>query len=289
MIFPHNALIDSRFVINRFLTAGGMAEIYEAYDTYTQKAVALKIVKNEYLNDDYEVERFKNEARFTSMFSHPHIVKIFNVGTYNGHFFISYELMRGKTLSVYLDERSSLLKDEAIDIMLQVLDATKHVHERGVTHKDIKPDNLYLFYDGNIKLLDFGIAKHIADEPDPVFNASVKYTSPEVLRTKKTSVQSDIYSLGVILFELLTGKTPYMTKYTKEEIHAHLYENFPSLSKYKTVENGKAFDYVISRATHRNLDKRYKSDQEMIDDLLKIKNNQKLKKYTVFERIFKKK
>lgn len=288
MILPINTLIDSRFVINRFLASGGMAEIYEAFDTYTQKAVALKVIKADLQDNDLELERFENEARYTAMFSHPHIIKIFNVGTYQKYFFISYELMKGRTVKSFLDERGFLSEKEAIDYLLQVLEATKHIHERGIIHNDIKPENLFLFYDGNIKLLDFGIATHIDDEIDKTINASVIYTAPEVLRYKHLSIQSDIYSLGTVLFEFLTGKTPYMRKNTKDEINAHLYENIPSISKYLNVKNYKSFDYVIARATNRNLDKRYKNDQEMIDDLLKIKNEGSVKRKNIFERLFKK-
>lgn len=289
MLLPINTLIDSRFVVNRFLASGGMAEVYEAYDTYTKKAVALKIIKKELYDDDDEVERFKNEARFISMFNNSHIIKIFNVGDYKGDFFISYELMKGKTMKTLLDERAFLRPEEAIDSILQVLEATKHIHQRKVIHNDIKPDNLFLTYDGNIKLIDFGIAMHIDDEPFSKMNASVIYTAPEVLRSKQYSIQSDIYSLGVILFELLTGKTPYMKPNTKEEIHAHLYENIPSISKYIVINNGDMFDKVINKATNRNLEKRYKDDQEMIDDILKIKNYKSEKKVPFFKRIFKRK
>ena len=289
MIFPLNALIDSRFIVNRFVASGGMAEIYEAFDTYTQKTVALKVIKDEFLDNDFDIERFENEARFTAMFSNSHIIKIYNVGKYKNHMFISYELMKGKTLKTYLDERSFLLPGEAVDILLQVLDATKHIHERGVIHNDIKPDNLFLFHDGNVKLLDFGIARHIGEKVyDDKTNASVVYAAPEVLRSAEFSIQSDIYSLGVVLFELLTGKTPYMRKNTKEEIYAHLYENIPSISKYVSLKDGAWFDYVIDRATNRNLEKRYKNDDELIADLLKVKGGS-AKKQSLFEKIFKRK
>ena len=287
MIFTPNTLIDSRFIITSFLTSGGMAEIYEAFDTYTQKAVALKVIKKEYLDSFEDVERFQNEARYTAMFSHPNIIKIYNVGEYRKTFFISYELMIGKTIKQYLDERGRLDEDEAISVLLQVLDATNHIHERGIIHNDIKPDNLFLFHDGNVKLLDFGIAKHIDDEKPDRINASVVYASPEVLRTADFSIQSDIYSLGVILFELLTGKTPYMKKNTKEEIHAHLYENIPSISKYISTKNLKTLDTIINRATNRNLDLRYKSDKEFTNDLLKIKKGASTKT-PLLKKIFKK-
>ena len=239
-----------------------------------------------YKDDLFELDRFQNEARYVSMFSHPHIINIFNIGKYKDNFFIVYELLSGKTLKECLDERGHLSSEEAINYMLQILDATNHIHERGVIHNDLKPDNMFLFYDGNIKLLDFGIATHIGERDLEKANASILYASPEVLRSKEYSIKSDIYSLGIILYELLSGRTPYMKDNTEEEIRAHIYEEIPSLNKYIHLKNGKDFDIVIKRATNRDLNKRYKNDLEMINDLTKIKDGASLKKKSIFERIF---
>ena len=286
MILPLHTLIYSRYIPTRYIASGGMAEIYEANDTYSHKAVAIKVIKEEYKDDLFELDRFQNEARYVSMFSHPHIINIFNIGKYKDNFFIVYELLSGKTLKECLDERGHLSSEEAINYMLQILDATNHIHERGVIHNDLKPDNMFLFYDGNIKLLDFGIATHIGERDLEKANASILYASPEVLRNKEYSVKSDIYSLGIILYELLSGKTPYMKDNTEEEIRAHIYEEIPSLNKYIHLKNGKDFDIVIKKATNRDLNKRYKNDLEMINDLTKIKDGISLKKKSIFERIF---
>lgn len=286
MLLPLNTLINERYIATRYITSGGMAEIYEARDTYCRKKVALKVIKEELCDDLFELDRFKNEARFVAMFSHNHIIKIFNVGKYKQNFFISYEYLEGKTLKDFLDERGRFSVNETINYMLQILDATKHIHERGVIHNDLKPENMTMFYDGNIKILDFGIATHIGEEIDQKANASINYAAPEVLKNKQYSVQSDIYSLGTILFEFLTGRTPFMKENTEEEIKAHIYEEIPSILQFINIKEHNDFDFIIKKATNKDLSKRYKNDQEIIDDLLKIKNGDSLKKPTLFERIF---
>ena len=288
MILPINKLVDSRYVPTRFLASGGMAEIYEANDTYRHKPVAIKIIKEQFNDSIFELERFQNEARYASMFSHPHIVKIYNVGEYQKNFFIVLELMRGRTLKDYLDERGYLSLDDAINITLQLLDATKHIHERKILHNDIKPENLFLFLDGNIKLIDFGIASHFDEEVDKV-NASILYTAPEVLRSGRYSVQSDIYATGVLLFELLTGKNPFdKNAKTEEVINYRLTADVPSLKGYVHFSDRlKEIDHVIQKATNRVLNSRYKNDDEIINDLLEIKNGDKTpKKVGFFQRVF---
>lgn len=289
MILPINKLIDNRFIPTRFLASGGMAEIYEANDTYTRKSVALKIIKEEFADSVFELERFKNEARYASMFSHPHIITIYNVGKYKDNFFISFELMRGKTLKDMLDERGYISIEEATKILLQVLDATKHIHSRGVLHNDIKPENVFMFLDGNIKLIDFGIATHIGEEGDKV-NASILYTAPEVLRTGFYSVQSDIYATGVLFYELLTGSNPFAKGKNSEEIIAlRVTADVPSISG---VVHGSEFiddvNYIIKKATSRVLNNRYKNDEEFESDLLKICNHEKIVKKNILQRIFRK-
>lgn len=288
MTLPLHKLVDSRYIPTKLIGSGGMADIYAANDTYCHKAVALKIIKDQFVDNDIEYERFKNEARFVSMFSHSHIIKIYNIGFYFEKMFISYELMNGKTLKDVLDERGRLSPEEAVEYMLQILSATKHIHERGVIHNDLKPDNLEKMADDNIKLIDFGIASHIGEDFSGKTVASISYAAPEVLSNKLYTVQSDIYSLGVILFELLTGKTPYRKENSQEEIKAHLLEEVPSISKYVSLRNYSDFDHVIKKATSHSLKQRYGNDDEFINDLTKIKKGDSLKKKSLLEIIFRK-
>lgn len=288
MLLPLQSLVYSRYIPTRYITSGGMAEIYEANDTYTRKVVVLKVIKEELCDDLFEMDRFKNEARFVAMFDFSHIIKILNVGKYKDSFFIVYERLTGKTLKDVLDSRGHLSPEEAIDYMLQILTGTAHIHERGVIHNDLKPENMHRLYDGNIKLLDFGIAMHVDDEVEAKANATINYAAPEVLRYHQYSIQSDLYSLGIILFELLTGYLPYDKETTEEDIKAHIYEDVPSIANYIAIDNYADFDYVIKKACNRDITKRYKTDNEMKEDLLKIKNHESLKKPTLFERIFSK-
>ena len=288
MVLALNKLLNSRFIITKYLGAGGAGEIYEANDTYTRKSVAIKILQEKYLANMEEIDRFENEARFSSMFSHPHIIKIFNFDYYNRLPFISFELLRGKTMKDYLDERGKIQPEEAIKLMMQIMEGVAHIHSRGILHNDLKPDNLFLFYDGAVKISDFGIATHFVYEKPNTLKCSVVYAAPEVLVSQKYSVQSDIYSLGIIFYELLTGKTPYMRKTTQQEIDAHINESIPTIRNHVEILEAEKYDYVIKKATDKNLNKRYKTVEEMLTDILKIKNHETIIRPGLFRRLFKK-
>ena len=287
MAFELDKIVLSRYIISKHLASGGMADIYEAKDIIYDKPVALKILKEKLLNNDYELEQFKNEARFTAMFNHPHIMKIYNVGSFDNIPFVSYELLKGKTLKEVLDNRSKLSSDEALDYMSQILDAIIHMHERNVLHNDLKPDNLFVLRDGSIKICDFGIATHISSREVEEIRGTVKYLAPEVVQYKKYSIQSDIYSLGIILFELLTGRTPYIKETIKEITDEYINKPFPSLKKYISLANLDDLDYVIGKATNRIVTSRYKNAKEFMNDLNTIKKHGQLKR-GFLSRIFKK-
>lgn len=287
MAFELDKIVLSRYIISKHLASGGMADIYEAKDIIYDKPVALKILKEKSLNNDYELEQFKNEARFTAMFNHPHIMKIYNVGSFDNIPFVSYELLKGKTLKEVLDNRSKLSSDEALDYMSQILDAIIHMHERKVLHNDLKPDNILLLSDGNIKLCDLGIASHFNEKIDKEVMGTVSYLAPEVLQARKYTEQSDIYSLGIIFFELLTGKLPFYGNNSKEILEAHVKENVPSISKYVSINNYQDFDFVIEKALSRSLTSRYKSAIEFNDDIQKLRKGISVKKKSFFTRLFK--
>ena len=278
MSLPLQQLIDSRYIAIKKLASGGVCDIYEASDRYTKKSVALKILKEEFKDDFAQIDRLENEARYASMFSYPHIIKIYNVGTYNKQMFISYELMKGKTLKDILDSRGKLSHEEVISTMKQIALAVSHIHSRGILHNDLKPDNLFKFSDGNIKLLDFGIASHIGDRNDFTAMASVKYAAPEVLQNKKYSVQSDIYSMGIILYELVTGRTPFEYPRAEDIIAAHINKKMPYTNT--------SFDNVIFKATDSNLMKRYQKVSDLMEDL-DIVAEKINKKKGFFKRLFK--
>lgn len=286
MSLPLNRVLLSRYILFRHIASGGMADIYEANDLVLNRDVALKFLKDKSLTNDYELELFKNEARYASIFNHPHIMKIYNVGEYEGQPFVSYELLKGKTLKEVLDERGKLSFDESLDYMLQILDGVDTLHEREIIHNDLKPDNLFIISDGTIKIVDFGIATHSSSREQKETLGSVNYVAPEILTNKKRSFQSDIFSLGVILFELLTGKTPFEGSTSKEVIDSVIKKNVPSIKSYTNISNYEDFDYIIANATNKNVFNRYKSCKEFMNDLNKIKRHERVKKSGFFSRWF---
>lgn len=287
MTLPLNRPILSRYILYRHLASGGMADIYEANDIVINKNVAIKFLKEKSLKNEYELELFKNEARYAAIFNHPHIMKIYNVGEYEGQPFVSYELLKGKTLKEVLDERGKLSFDEVIDYMLQILDGVDALHEREIIHNDLKPDNLFIVRDGTIKIVDFGIASHIYSKEQKETLGSVNYVAPEVLISKKRSYQSDIYSCGIILFELLTGRVPFEGAHSGEVINQLLKNDVPSIKKYTNISNIEDFDYIVNKATDKVNSNRYKTVKEFIADLNRLKRHERVKKSNVFMRWFK--
>jgi len=274
-------LFDKRYIISRHSASGGMADIYEAKDIIINKPVALKFIKDKYLSDDLYVEQFKNEARYISIFNHPNIMKIYNVGVYNNVPYVSYELLKGKTLKSVLDSRGKLSFDEVIDYMLQILSGVQEMHNYSVLHNDLKPDNLFLLSDGTIRIVDFGAASHISSKIDRVLG-TVNYVAPEVIQNKKYSIQSDIYSLGIILFELLTGELPFNGTNSIEVLNEHFNNERINISSRYLVNEKESFEIVINKASNRYANNRYKSVKEFIDDLTKIKRHESLIKKRKF-------
>ena len=221
MTLELNKLIDSRYILFRHVASGGMADIYEAQDVIFNKPVALKFLKEKYLEDPDSVEQFKNESRFVSIFNHPNILHIYNVGQYGGRLYVSYELLKGKTLKDNLDNRGKISIDEALDYLSQILLGVKEMHELGILHNDLKPDNLYLLHDGTIRIVDLGAASHISSKIEKHILGTINYLAPEVVTSRKYSIQSDIYSLGIILYEFLTGEVPFSYENSKDIVKVH--------------------------------------------------------------------
>ena len=279
--------VDSRYILFRYVASGAMADIYEAQDTYLSRPVALKFLKSKYLESEDDVEQFKNEARFASIFSHVNILKIYNVGEYESRPYISYELLKGKTLKEILDYRGSLSFDEALDYMLQILNAMHEIHSLGITHNDLKPDNLFLQIDGTIRVCDFGIATHISSKEEKHILGTVNYLAPEVILNKKYSVQSDIYSVGIIFYELLTGELPFEGDNSKSVLEAHAKGKVISTRSRLLSSYNKDIDYIINKAIDTSLSNRYKTDKEFIADLKKLKTHEPIVKESFFKRLFK--
>ena len=261
--------IDGRYEIVKTIGDGGMANVYLAYDTMLERNVAVKILRGDLANDEKFVRRFRREAMNASKMSHPNIVKIHDVGVEDEQYYIVMEYVEGKTLKQLLKKRGRLTRTEVIDIMLQLTEAMAHAHDRFIIHRDIKPQNVMILENGIIKITDFGIAQALNSTELTQTNSvmgTVHYLPPEQANGKGSTIRSDIYSMGVLMYELLTGSVPYKGDSAVEIALKHLKEPFPSV-KDKLPDVPQSIENIILRATAKNPENRYASSQEMYEDL----------------------
>lgn len=261
--------IGGRYEVLRHIGQGGMADVFLASDNILNRKVAIKILRTDSSADAISVLRFEREAQAATALAHPNIVEIYDVGEYKGHHYIVMEYVAGKTLKQVIKERGPLLIDEAIDIMKQLTSAVAEAHSRGIIHRDIKPQNVIVKADGSVKILDFGIAMAKGSVQLTQANnvmGSVHYLAPELAKGDVASAQSDIYALGIVLYEMLTKDVPFKADQSVQVALMHMREPFPSIRKTfpnvpQSVEN------IITRATAKDPKKRYRSCEEMYRDL----------------------
>lgn len=264
-----NNLIANRYEVFQHIGQGGMADVFLAVDTILNRQVAVKILRSELCTDAVSVLRFEREAQAATALSHPNIVEIYDVGEYKGHHYIVMEYVSGKPLKKMIQQRGALLTEEAIDIMIQLTSATAEAHRRGIIHRDIKPQNVIVKSDGSIKMLDFGIALAKGSMQLTQANnvmGSVHYLAPELAKGQSASPQSDIYALGICLFEMLTGDVPFKADQAVQVALMHMHNDMPEVRSInpqipQSVEN------IVIRATAKDPDKRYTSCNEMLEDL----------------------
>ena len=204
--------LDGRFEILRLIGTGGMADVYKAHDILEDKIVAVKILKKEFAENEEFLRRFRNESRAIAVLSHPNIVKVIDVSFSNKMQYIVMEYIDGITLKDYLETEKVLDWNTASYFMLQILRALGHAHDMGIVHRDVKPQNIMILSDGTIKVMDFGIAKFAREEgltTTAQAIGSVHYISPEQARSDATDEKSDIYSAGIVFYEMLTGQKPF--------------------------------------------------------------------------------
>ena len=205
--------LDGRYLIGNLIGVGGMANVYRGKDTKTGNAVAVKILKEEFLDNEELVRRFKNESKAISILDHPNIVKVYDVSVTDKLQYIVMEYVDGITLKEYLKQRGGPLTwKEAVHFATQVLSALHHAHSKGIIHRDVKPQNIMLLADGSIKMMDFGIARLSRAQSQTVSDkaiGSVHYISPEQAKGDRTDARTDIYSVGIMLYEMLSGKLPF--------------------------------------------------------------------------------
>lgn len=264
-----NNLLGERYLLIKQIGSGGMADVFLANDTILKREVAIKILRGDLSSDPVALLRFQREANAASGLNHPNIVDVYDVGEDKGRHYIVMEMLRGKTLKELVQRRGSLDKYEAVSIMEQLVGALIKAHENNVIHRDIKPQNILVEDDGTVKIADFGIAlagDALQLTKDDSVLGSVHYMAPECSRGEGASFQSDIYSLGVVFYELLAGDVPYRGETPVEIAMKHMRDPFPSiLDSNNTLPTSLA--NIIAKATHKNRSYRYPNAEIFLEDL----------------------
>ncbi|HIR59902.1 MAG TPA: Stk1 family PASTA domain-containing Ser/Thr kinase [Candidatus Onthousia excrementipullorum] len=270
--------INGRYEIIKSIGEGGMANVYLAYDTILDRNVAIKVLRGDLANDEKFVRRFQREALSASSLSHPNIVAMYDVGEDNGLYYIVMEYVEGKTLKQLLKKRGSLTLSEAIDIMLQLTDGMAHAHDSYIVHRDLKPQNIMIQDDGQIKITDFGIAMALNSTQLTQTNSvmgSVHYLPPEQAAGKGATIKSDIYSMGIIFYELLTGELPFKGDSAVEIALKQMKEPLPDVHKLNN-DIPQSIENIILKATAKNPKNRYDDAKSMHNDLLTALNDDRI-------------
>jgi eukaryotic-like serine/threonine-protein kinase len=261
--------ISGRYKIMDMIGGGGMANVYLVHDMILDRDVALKMLRLDFANDEEFIRRFHREAQSATSLAHPNIVSIYDVGEEDGLYYIVMEYVEGQTLKQYIQQHAPLRVDEALEIMKQLTSAISHAHQNHIVHRDIKPHNILVDRNGNVKITDFGIAMALSATSITQTNSvlgSVHYLSPEQARGGAANKKSDIYSLGIVLFELLTGRLPFSGESAVSIALKHLQSETPSPKRWnptlpQSVEN------IVLKATAKDPFHRYNSVEELEEDL----------------------
>ena len=270
------AVFDGRYRIERIVGIGGMAFVYEATDLIHNRKVAIKLLKDKFSDDTRAVKRFINESKSLELLNHPNIVKIFDISVNTQHKYIVMEYINGITLRKYMNYKLPLEWREAVEFTEQILLALDHAHTKGVIHRDIKPQNIMIMQGGKIKVTDFGIAKIPKSESLTLVDkaiGTVYYISPEQASSRKIDARSDIYSLGVMLYEMVTGKLPFTADTPIAVIFKHINDACTSPSKLNpAIPRG--LEQIILCAMEKNPQNRYQSAAQMLRHLRRLKLDQ---------------
>ena len=275
--------IDNRYRVTGRIAHGGMADVYEAFDVALHKTVALKIMREDMMDNPKNVERFEHECIASASLNNPNIVKVFGHGVVDGRPYMANEYVDGRTLRDKLNLVSghNLSPQEACQVMLQLTEGVSYIHEHGLLHRDLKPDNLFYLPDGSVKITDFGISSKIGEKATgDAITGTVYYCAPEILMGEPANVASDIYSMGIIFFEILTGTIPFDGATPEDVAIAQIKKHFPEPSKY-LASIPKSLDKIIVKACRKRPEERYANAFLMREDILKAyadKDNFKEKK-----------
>ena len=267
-------IVDNRYTLVELLGSGGMAEVYLAHDEVLDRDVALKILRHQYADDEQFVERFRREARSAAGLSHPNIVSIYDQGrSEDGAYYIAMEFVPQGTLKERISRYGALDPDAAAGVALQIADALQAAHEKGVIHRDIKPQNVLVTRTGDVKVTDFGIARAASSTvtATSAVLGTAGYMSPEQAMGKPVRPQSDLYSLGVVLYEMLTGELPYSAENPVALSMKHVNEP-PRSPREVNPEIPEALDVLTVKLLAKNPEDRYASAAELIDDLERVRS-----------------
>lgn len=273
--------LDGRYEIQEIVGVGGMSVVYKAYDNVDDRVVAVKILKDEFLTNDDFVRRFKNESKAIALLSHPNIVKVYDVSFGEKLQYIVMEYVDGITLKEYIQKQGAITWNDALFFTTQILKALQHAHDKGIVHRDIKPQNIILLPNGNIKVADFGIARFSRSETRTLTDTaigSVHYISPEQAKGEFTDEKADIYSVGVVLYEMLAGKVPFEAESAVSVALMQLQNNAKRLTEINP-DIPLGLEQICIHAMQKDPKDRYQSATEMLLDVEEVINDPK----TVFD------
>lgn len=267
--------LDGRYEITELIGVGGMANVYKARDVIEDRVVAVKILREEYLDNEEFLRRFKNESKAIAVLSHPNIVKVYDVSFSDRMQSIVMEYIDGITLKEYIEQQGALGWKEAVHFTVQILRALQHAHDKGIVHRDVKPQNIMLLSDGTIKITDFGIARFSRSETKTLTDraiGSVHYISPEQAQGETTDARTDIYSVGVMLFEMLTGRLPFEAE-NAISVAMKQIQTAPIRPRSINPAIPEGLEEITMRAMQKDVSKRYQSAAEMLRDIDEFKRN----------------
>lgn len=273
--------LDGRYEIQEIVGVGGMSVVYKAYDNVDDRIVAVKILKDEFLSNDDFVRRFKNESKAIALLSHPNIVKVYDVHFGEKLQYIVMEYVDGITLKEYIQKQGAITWNDALFFTTQILKALQHAHDKGIVHRDIKPQNIILLPNGNLKVADFGIARFSRSETRTLTDTaigSVHYISPEQAKGEFTDEKADIYSVGVVLYEMLAGKVPFEADSAVSVALMQLQSNAKRLTEINP-DIPLGLEQICIHAMQKDPKDRYQSATEMLLDVEEVIKNPK----TVFD------
>lgn len=278
--------LDGRYEIRELIGVGGMANVYHCYDTIDDREVAIKILKDEFLDNEDFIRRFKNESKAIAVLNHPNIVRVYDVSFGDMIQYIVMEYIDGITLKEYIEMQQVLDWKETLHLTTQILTALQHAHENGIVHRDIKPQNIMLLQDGTIKVTDFGIARFSSNATRTMTEqaiGSVHYIAPEQARGDKTDGKTDIYSVGVMMYEMLTGKLPFDGD---SAVSVALMQLQTTAQRPRQVNPDipAGLEEITIKAMQKTPDSRYHSAVEMLSDIERFRLNPSINfEYKYFE------